>query len=81
MQPKLTEREWELVEAILAANVTRAELCAAFTLSRGAIDGHLNRIYTKTGARNMPELILMATGLVWCPIALPTGKSEVTSAT
>lgn len=75
MEP-LTQREWEVVEAILTNITTRTELSRALYVSRQTVNTHITRIYTKTGARCMPELILMATGLVACPIPLPSGRME-----
>ena len=76
----LTKNEWETVEAIPANKVTYAELAIACCVSIHGMNARISRIYTKTGARSMAELILMATGLVWCPIPLPSGRTEVARA-
>lgn len=75
MEP-LSTREWEVVEAILRNIISRDELAKALVVSHGTVNAHVGHIFRKTGARCMPELILMATGLVACPIPLPTGRRE-----
>ena len=75
MEP-LSTREWEVVEAILRNIISRDELAKALVVSHGTVNTHVTAIFQKTGARCMPELILMATGLVDCPIPLPSGRTE-----
>lgn len=75
MEP-LSTREWQVVETILRNVTTRDELARQLVIGRGTVNTHVWRIFQKTGARCMPELILMATGLVDCPIPLPSGRME-----
>ncbi|AWH92885.1 hypothetical protein A6035_12715 [Dietzia lutea] len=47
---KLTRRESEIAD-LVGQGLTNAEIAAELHLSKRTVEGHLNRIYTKTGAR------------------------------
>jgi DNA-binding CsgD family transcriptional regulator len=62
--------ELRVVCAILAGHTTRNRLAAHLIISKKTVQGHLYRIYSKTGAVNMTELVLMAVGHLPCMIDL-----------
>lgn len=67
----LTRREQDVVQAVLAGCTTRQTIGAHLTVSYRTANAHLWRIYAKTGAINLADLVLMAVGRKACPIRLP----------
>ena len=66
----LTQREGDVVQAILAGCTTRQTIGVHLTVSYRTASAHLWRIYSKTGAGNMADLALMAVGRKPCPVDL-----------
>lgn len=75
---RLTRAELNIVRAIAAGHVTTSALVAVLRqvhaptlpLSRRTIQSHLNNIYSKTGAQNKADLLLMARGGKPCVVDL-----------
>lgn len=67
----LSRREGDVIRAILAGCTTRQAIGAQMTVTFRTANAHLWRIYAKTGAHNMADLVLMAMGRKDCPIRLP----------
>ena len=68
----LSDREHEVTQAILAGCTTKAMLAARLGIAGGTVGSHLTRIFAKTGAVNLADLILMAWGRKACVIDLNT---------
>jgi DNA-binding CsgD family transcriptional regulator len=69
----LTERELDVVAAILRGRTTYKELAAELHISPKTAQTHLANIFLKTGARNMTDVVLMIARVVDCPVRkLPT---------
>lgn len=68
----LSDREHEVTQAILAGCTTKALLAARLEIAGGTVGSHLTRIFAKTGAVNLADLILMAWGRKACAIDLNT---------
>lgn len=66
----LTEREIDVLRAVLAGHTYRKEIAAALVLEVRTVDCHLYSIFGKTGAGNMTDLVLMAWGRKGCPLDL-----------
>jgi DNA-binding CsgD family transcriptional regulator len=58
----LTRRERDVVRAVLAGAVTEKDLGQALSLEGSTVRAHLYHIFTKTGAINLADLVLMAVG-------------------
>lgn len=65
---ELTDREKDVVRALLAGYTCRSEIARRLTISQRTADSHINAIYAKTGAVNMADLVLMALGRKPCPV-------------
>lgn len=73
---RLTKGETDLVLAIMAGHTTAKELAPILLVSQATIYGALHKIYGKSGAINMPQLVLMITGILPCPaVLLPVQKT------
>jgi DNA-binding CsgD family transcriptional regulator len=72
----LTEREGDTVRAVLAGHTTRQTIGAAMTVTYRTANAHLWRIYAKTGAHNMADLVLMAVGRKPCDVDLSEFRHE-----
>lgn len=59
---RLTNRQEEIVLAILAGHTTYRAIAAHLRISWRTAQTHLYTINQRTGAANMVELVLMATG-------------------
>lgn len=66
----LTEREVEVVLAVMDGTTTGKDLAARLDLSSATIGNYLHQAYAKSGAHNMAHLVLMMTGVLPCPEAL-----------
>lgn len=56
----LTKQEIRFVAVVVGGAVMPHEIAAAKGIRRSTVGTYLTRIYKKTGARNLAELILMA---------------------
>jgi len=59
---RLSRRELEVIEAILAGNVGQKELSASLNISVNTVKKHLQHIYQTTGAANMTALTVLFSG-------------------
>jgi DNA-binding CsgD family transcriptional regulator len=66
----LTRREKDVVQAILAGCTTRQAIGAHLFVSYRTANAHLWRIYAKSGAINLADLVLMAVGRKACAVKL-----------
>ena len=66
----LTKGEIEIVLAIMAGHTTGQELATATDISKATAYGYLHKIYFKSGAINMAQVVLMMTGVTPCSAAL-----------
>lgn len=67
----LSRREGDAVRAVLAGCTTRQAVADHLTVSYGTASAHLWRVFAKTGAYNMADVVLMAVGRKDCPVRLP----------
>lgn len=63
---KLTRKEVEIIETILRGHTTAEAIAAQMGITDRTARTHLSNIYTKTGAGNKTDLVLMAMGWVGC---------------
>jgi len=54
--PKLSKRELEVIEAVLAGNVSHKELSSSLNISVNTVKTHLKHIYQTTGVSNIAGL-------------------------
>lgn len=66
----LTDREADVLRAILAGHTYRKEIARHLVVEKRTVDAHVYSIFIKTGAGNMADLVLMALGRKPCPIDL-----------
>lgn len=66
----LTEREIEVVLAVMEGHTTAKELSRAVGIAQPTVNNYLYQIYGKSGARNLAQVVLMMTGVMDCPEAL-----------
>jgi len=66
----LTEREGDTLRAILAGCTTRHAIATEMIVTHGTAAAHVWRLYSKTGAHNMADLVLMAVGRKPCVVDL-----------
>jgi len=59
---QLSKRELEVIEAVLAGNVSQKELAAFLNISVNTVKKHLQHIYQTTGTANMTALTVLFTG-------------------
>jgi len=59
---QLGRRELEIIEAILAGNVSQKELAASFNISINTVKKHLQHIYQTTGTAKMTALTVLFSG-------------------
>lgn len=62
----LTNRESEVIGAILSGATTNKELAKALGVEDATVRSHIGNILSKCDARNRTTLVLMALGLVKC---------------
>jgi len=60
---RLSRRELEVIEAILAGNVGQKELAESLNISVNTVKKHLQHIYQTTGAANMTALTILFSGI------------------
>ena len=65
-------RELEVIEAVLAGNVSQKELAASLNISINTVKKHLQHIYQTTGTANMTALTVLFSG--YSPISTQTPK-------
>ena len=66
----LVQREIQVALAIMDGHTTAKALAAALSLSQASVNNYIYRLYAKTGAVNVAQLVLMMTGVLPCPVAL-----------
>jgi len=66
----LSPTEERVVRAVLAGHVTGKELGKYLGMTQRALIWHQHRVYIKTGARNLVDLVLMITGRIERPANL-----------
>lgn len=66
-----------VVRALLAGHTTSVAIGEALTISYGTVRSHLWRLFAKTGAVNMTDLVLMVLGRKPCPIDFSELRSEL----
>jgi len=59
---QLSRRELEVIEAVLAGNVSQKELATSLNISVNTVKKHLQHIYQTTGAANMTALTVLFSG-------------------
>ena len=59
---QLSRRELEVIEAVLAGNVSQKELAASLNISVNTVKKHLQHIYQTTGTANMTALTVLFSG-------------------
>jgi DNA-binding CsgD family transcriptional regulator len=59
---QLSRRELEVIEAVLAGNVSQKELAASLNISINTVKKHLQHIYQTTGTANMTALTVLFSG-------------------
>jgi len=59
---QLSKRELEVIEAVLAGNVSQKELSASLNISVNTVKKHLQNIYKTTGTVNMTALTILFSG-------------------
>ena len=59
---QLSKRELEVIEAVLAGNVSQKELAASLNISVNTVKKHLQHIYQTTGTANMTALTVLFSG-------------------
>jgi len=69
---ELSKRELEVIEAVLAGNVSQKELAASLNISINTVKKHLQHIYQTTGTANMTALTVLFSG--YSPISTQTPK-------
>lgn len=67
-RPHLTERELEVVLALVNGHITSQRLADHLKITERTARCHLSRIYLKIGAVNMSDLILIALGRRITPV-------------
>lgn len=66
----LTQGEIDIVLAIMAGHTTAQELATVTSISKTTVYGYLHKIYFKSGAINMAQVVLMMTSVMPCSAAL-----------
>ena len=56
---QLSKRELEVIETVLAGNVSQKELAASLNISVNTVKEHLQKIYKTTGTVNMTALTIL----------------------
>ena len=65
----LSKREIALIRVILSGHTRREDIALWMgNISDRTVQSHLGKIYTKTGADGMADLILMAFRRKWCAV-------------
>jgi DNA-binding CsgD family transcriptional regulator len=59
---QLSRRELEVIEAVLAGNVSQKELAVSLNISINTVKKHLQHIYQTTGTANMTALTVLFSG-------------------
>jgi len=74
----LTDGENHVVRTIMAGHTTYQDIADNTRLSVKTIKTYMSRIYAKTQARNMVELVLMVAGIIPSPVIDFGGEKKVT---
>lgn len=56
---RLTDRERDVIRAMLAGHVTADEVAAHLIISSATVKAHLTNIFQKTGVKSRTHLVLM----------------------
>lgn len=72
----LSEREIDVVLAIMAGNTVVRDIARAIGTTETTVNNYLHYIYRKAGAVNMSAVILMVAGITPCGPALKAAQGR-----